>query len=193
MGVFYMRKVELALLVKASWILLLSGLIGSCAPSFSPSMPPPNYTGPKAEGPIQKAGQYWIYENAHGRRFTAGAGDLLGELRFPLWVGKSWGYEGGAYEEAVDTTKTRRAPMATDVTCEVLSFKQVTVTAGNFGAFECQCICELSTPSEEYERFCGEWTLWYAPEVKNIIRNDDEASDGSWELVEYQIPGSASR
>jgi len=188
-----MRKVELALLVKASWILLLSGLVGNCAPSFSPSMPPPNYTGPKAEGPIQKAGNHWVYENAHGRRFTAGAGDLLGELRFPLWVGKSWGFEGGAYEESVDTTKTRRAPLATDVTCEVLSFKQITVIAGNFGAFECQCICELSPVPTDYESFCGKWTLWYAPEVKNIISMDSEGSEGSFQLMQYQISSSGSR
>ena len=182
-----MRKVELALLVKAPWILLLSGLIGSCAPSFSPSMPPPNYTGPKAEGPIQKAGHYWVYENAHGRRSTAGAGTLLGQLRFPLWVGKSWRRESEA--RLGYSARRKGASISSEVVCDVLSFKQITVIAGTFGAFQCACQCIIVDP--DYS--CNEWTLWYAPEVENIIRVDAEASDGNWELVEYRIPGSGSR
>ena len=180
-----MKKARLDVFKRALWILVLCGLVGSCAPGFSPSMPPAGYKGAIAERPIQKSGHYWVYENAHGRRGRLDAGNLLGELRFPLWVGKSWGYEGIAIDAGINPTKPRSIG-TTDVTCEVLSFKQITVIAGSFGAFECQCTCELSVVPAGYESFCGRWTLWYAPEVKNTIRRDTEASDRNWELVDWE-------
>jgi len=178
-----MKKVRLAVLTRASWVVTLCGLVSSCAPGFSPSMPPADYKGPIAEQPIQESEHYWVYENADGRRGRLDPGKLLGELRFPLWVGKSWGYHGKAIDAGINPTKPR--PIGTtDVTCEVLNFKQITVIAGTFGAFQCQCRCELSIEKIGYDSFCGEWTLWYAPKVKNIISRDTEES--YFQLVEYE-------
>jgi len=126
-----MRKAGLALLIRASWILLLSGLIGGCAPGPSSSMLPANYRGPIAEAPILKSGHYWVYEFVDGRRVTTGTG-LLGQLRFPLWVGKSWSIEGVAHVLGVDLRIAR--PIPVEINCYVLSFKQITVIAGTFGA-----------------------------------------------------------
>ncbi len=179
-----MKKARSDVFKRALWILLLCGIVGSCAPVLSPSKPPASYKGPIAERPMQDSGYSWVYESVHGRRGTRR--NLYGNYGFPLWVGKSWVYAGGAHEDGTDPKKTRRAPIPTDVTCEVLSFKQVTVTAGTFGAFECQCICEVSVHKPGYDPFCGQWTLWYAPKVKNTIRIDAEASDRNWELVDWE-------
>ena len=179
-----MKKPNLEVLIRASWILILFGLVGSCAPRLSPPLPPADYKGPIAEQPIEDSGYVWVYESAHGRRGTRR--NLFGNYGFPLWVGKSWSYEGGAYNVGADPRNTRLIPEPTDVYCEVLSFKQITVIAGSFGAFECQCTCELSVVPAGYESFCGRWTLWYAPEVKNTIRRDTEASDRNWELVDWE-------
>ncbi len=51
----------------------------------------------------------------------------------------------------------------------------------------------ISLPGFDIDPYCGKWTYWFAPEVKNIIRLDDEDTENSFELVEYQIPDSGSR
>ena len=182
-----MRKAGLALIIRASWILLISGLIGSCAPGPSSSMLPANYRGPIAEAPILKSGDYWVYERGDGRR-VRGTEALLGQLRFPLWVGKSWSFEGVAYFED-DPGKTLST--STEVDCEVLSFKQITVTAGTFGAFQCQCQCTVVSAGIGISQDCGRWTWWYAPEAKNIIQRETESTADYLELVEYQTTTTA--
>jgi len=155
-------------------------------------MPPANYTGPIAEGPILKAGHYWVYENVHGRRVTKSSGPVPGQLRFPLWVGKWWSFESLGF---IEGRAPRKVPpdIAMEIDCKVVSFKQITVIAGTFGAFQCHCICGVSLPGFDIDPYCGKWTYWFAPEVKNIIRLDDEDTENSFELVEYQIPDSGSR
>jgi hypothetical protein len=37
-----------------------------------------------------------------------------------------------------------------------------------------------------YEPGCGDWTIWYAPAVKNIIRTKTASTETSLELVEYK-------
>ena len=155
-------------------------------------MPPANYTGPIAEGPIQKAGHYWVYENAHGRRVTKGSGPVLGRLKFPLWVGKWWSFESRGYLEGRDPRKVPHN-IVMEIDCKVVSFKQITVIAGTFGAFQCKCICGVPLAGPNLDPYCGTSIYWYAPEVKNIISMDTEDTDTSFELVEYQIPGSGSR
>jgi len=111
--------------------------------------------------------------------------NVYGNYAFPLWVGKSWSYEGTAIAGGINPTKPRPIG-ATEVVCQVLNFKQITVTAGTFGAFQCRCRCELAVVSSHYDSNCGEWTFWYAPEVKNTIRRDHEESDRNWELVDWE-------
>ena len=177
-----MKKVRLEVLIKASWIVILCALVGSCAPRLSPPLPPADYKGPIAEQPIEDSGYSWVYESAHGRRGTRR--NLYGNYGFPLWVGKSWSYEVKLVDAGINPTTKPRSLGIGYVTCEVLGFKQITVTAGKFGAFQCQCKCEVHDP--DVYPSCGDWTLWYAPEVKNTIRRDHEASDRNWELVDWE-------
>ncbi len=85
-----MKKARSDVFKRALWILLLCGIVGSCAPVLSPSKPPASYKGPIAERPMQDSGYSWVYESVHGRRGTRR--NLYGNYGFPLWVGKSWVY-----------------------------------------------------------------------------------------------------
>ena len=107
-------------------------------------------------------------------------------------MGKWWSFESAGYFEDRDPRKFPH-DIAMEIDCKVVSFEQITVIAGTFGAFQCQCICGVSFPGYSIDPFCGQWTYWYAPEVKNIIRWDDDDTENSFELVEYQIPDSGSR
>ena len=173
-----MKMARLEVLIRASWILMLCGLVGSCTPVRAPSMPPTNYTGPIAERPLQESGYSWVYVSVHGRRVTSSA--LFRNLGFPLWIGKSWSYESTAIIEGANPRKAFRIPM--EVVCDVLSFKQITVIAGTFGAFQCACQCIIVG---DPDTSCDQWTLWYAPQVKNVISIERESTENSFELVEY--------
>jgi len=159
-------------------VLVLCGLVASCAPRHSPPLPPADYKGPIAEQPTEDSGYSWVYESAHGRRVTMR--NLFGRYGFPLWVGKSWSYDSTAIPEGTDPRKVAHISM--EVVCDVLSFKQITVIAGTFGAFQCACQCRIM--DQDYS--CNHWTQWYAPEVKNTIRWDSEASDRNLELVDWE-------
>ncbi len=82
-------------------VLVLRGLVGSCAPRLSPPLPPPDYKGPIAEQPIEDSGYVWVYESADGKKGTARNvfGNYYG---FPLWVGKWWSYESGSSLEGTE-------------------------------------------------------------------------------------------
>ena len=177
-----MRK---SLLTSALWPVLVYGLVSSCTPPVPSVNPPENYKGPIAEGPKLQAGDYWIYERADGRRIKLGAGTFLSHLGFPLWVGKTWKYPGDAIRSREDPATAPRVP--TEIECEVTSFKAITVTAGAFEAFECNCQCTVHVGG--YEPYCGQWTVWYAPKIKNIVRIKTESTATSAELVEYEISG----
>lgn len=164
--------------------------IKGCAPTMSPVNPPENYKGPVAEGPKLQAGDYWIYERADGRRMKAGAGTFFSHLGFPLWVGKTWKYPSEATRRGHDPATSSRIPA--EIECEVTGFKETKVTAGTFDSFECKCRCEHYAGSH-YESGCGEWTVWYAPKAKNIIRIKTESTATTAELVEYDVSGKVTR
>ena len=187
-----MNKTELKAFVRASSILFLFGLIVGCTTPQAPLKPPVNYTGPITEGPILKQGYYWVYETVHGRRFTRGSGTVLGRPSFPLWVGKWWSFETGGYLEGRDPGETPHS-IAMEMLCKVVGFEQMTVVAGTFNAFQCQCTCGVLFPGPSTDPYCGKTTYWYAPEVKNVIRMDTEDTDTSFELVEFKIPDNESR
>lgn len=167
--------------------LLFSGFIVGCAPALPSPSPPANYNGPIAEGPKLLAEDYWVFEQGDGKRFRIGAGAFLGSLnlRFPLWVGKWWSYPGEAIMQRQDPAKAPR--LSAEISCEAVTFKNITVTAGTFGAFECRCQCLLYGSYGNDN--CGEWTTWYAPEVKNIVKLKTESTNTSMELVQYKISG----
>ena len=138
--------------------------IFSCAPAVSPVAPPETYQGSIAEGPTVQKGDYWVYERANTTRTKTTA--LAANVGFPLWIGRKWSYEGSAVRAGQPATSPSR--ITTTIDCHVVAFNQITVTAGTFGAFECECRCTHLNPG--YEPGCGQWTIWYAPDVKNLIR-----------------------
>jgi hypothetical protein len=162
-------------------VCFLSLLISSCAPTAYLLTPPENYNGPTAGRPVIQKGEYWIYES--GNLTKGKSATVSPNIGFPLWIGKRWSYEGSAVPFGQPATSPSR--ISTTMTCDVVAFKQITVTAGTFGAFECQCECTHSTPY--YEPGCGQWTLWYAPDVKNVIRSKTESTATSVELLEYKL------
>ena len=162
--------------------LLVFALMLGCAPVVSPIRPPEPYKGPIAEQPSLTAGDYWVYERANATRVKTAA--LAAKIGFPLWIGKTWSYESEALlrGQSPETSKRLRAP--TRIDCQTAGFKQITVTAGTFAAFECECQCTVLSGS--YDSSCGQWTIWYAPEVKNIIKLKTESTATTMEFVEYK-------
>jgi hypothetical protein len=172
---------------KMAFSVLLWLFITGCAPAMSPVNPPENYKGPIAEGPKLQVGDYWIYERGDGRRVKLGAGTLLGDLRFPLWIGKTWTYPSEGIPSGFDPATYRGGRVSLEIKCEVRGFKEITVTAGTFDAFECRCQCGIF--SSGYHPDCGQWTVWYAPKAKNILRIKTESTADTAELVEYDVSG----
>ena len=185
-----MRRAIWLLSKKPSWVFLLCAfIIPGCAPASSPSAPPENYKGPIAEGPILQAGDYWVYEQGNGQKAKVGAGTtLLSNVSFPLWVGKTWSYQSGALLMGqAQTSQAFRKPVV--IECTAVEFKRVGVSAGTFEAFECQCQCSVDDAFMNPD--CGRWTIWYAPQVKNIIKVKTESTATSLELIEYKVSDRA--
>ena len=181
MGTRWKITREIYLLLPA---FLLFGLIAGCVPGLPAITPPESYKGPIAERPNHQAGDYWLYERDNRTTAKADAGSLAGHIEFPLWLGRTWSYRSGALKIGQPaTSKAHRADV--EIECEAKAFKQVTVTAGSFDAFECSCQCRV-IGAGNYEPGCGQWTIWYAPTVKNIIRTETGSTDSSMQLVEYK-------
>ncbi len=164
-------------------VLFVCAVFASCAPTISLVRPPESYKGPLAEQPVLQQGDFWVYALGNGTRTKSTR--LFPNIGFPLWVGKTWSYEGETRRRNLPPTSTA-SPLRTQVTCYVGAFHQVSVTAGTFGAFQCECQCELLPRLVGYQEGCGVWTDWYAAEVKNIIRRKAESTAASFELVEYK-------
>jgi hypothetical protein len=166
------------------FVLLQSALGASCATTINQSMPPETYKGPLATQPLIESGDYWIYEL--GNSTKAKSARLFSDLHFPLWIGKTWRYEIGAH-------RPRQLPTSTDsripawVECYVIAFNDVQVPAGSFGAFQCECQCHLFGGEGIYQEGCGVWTIWYVPEVKNVVKRKTESTLSSFELVDYKM------
>jgi hypothetical protein len=166
---------------------LVVTFVTSCA-TIPTATPPENYKGPIAETPIIQKGDFWVYERGNSTRVKSTV--LAPNIHFPLWVGKTWSFEAGALErgQAADS-KAFRVP--TRIECRVIAFNDVTVRAGVFGAFQCECQCRVL--SGEYRPGCGQSTFWYAPEVRNIIRTTTESTASSLDLVEFRAARPAPR
>ena len=100
-------------------ILLQSALIvGSCATTTNQSTPPENYHGPIAAEPVIQQGDYWIYERGNSTR--AKSTRLLSNIKFPLWIGKSWRYDIEARRRNQPTTSTA-SPIPAWAECRSIS------------------------------------------------------------------------
>jgi len=170
-------------------ILFLTAAVAGCAPAAHSVFPPDNYQGPRAEQPVLQPGDFWVYESGNATRQKATG--LYPNLEFPLWVGKSWSYESEARRANLPPSSTA-SPLRARVDCYVARFDQVSVRAGSFGAFECDCQCHLLTGIGQYEDGCGDWTLWYAPDVKNVILRKTDNTATSMELIEYRTQRPAT-
>ena len=58
--------------------------------------------------------------------------------------------------------------------------------AGSFGAFQCECQCHLVGGEAFYQEGCGVWTIWYVPEVKNVVKTKTQSTASSFELVGHK-------
>ncbi len=178
-----MKEILAEFSIRTAWSSLLClGVVLSCSPTNLPSTRPENYKGPVAERPVLQRGDYWVYQRGNATRGKSTA--LAANIEFPLWIGKTWSYEGASLliGQSDATSKASRVPVRTE--CSVSAFNQVTVAAGTFGAFEGQCSCALIA---NQDRDCGERTIWYAPDVKNIVRMKTENTASSFELVEFRL------
>lgn len=165
-------------------VLLVNVLILSCAPTvLPPPTPPENYKGPIAEHPILQQGDYWVYELGNLTRVKTTA--LATNIGFPLWIGKTWSYEGQGLPIGQMSPTSKRFRVPTQIDCNVVAFNQVALALGSFAAFECECRCTV-TGSPGNDPWCGDWKIWYAPEVKNIIRRKTDSTETSLELVQYR-------
>lgn len=173
----------------AALLLLACGFILSCAPRVLSERPPENYRGPLAEGPVLQAEDYWIYRRADGNRVKVGAGNLLSKVEFPLWIGRIWKFQGSASLQG-HPVATRRIP--TEIECEAVAFRPITVPAGSFEAFECRCECTVPGTTTVYDPGCGRWTLWYATAAKNVVRMITESTASSFDLLEYKLSKKVS-
>ena len=168
-----------------SVLLLMSAIIvGSCATTMNQSTPPENYKGPIAAQPVIQQGDYWIYERSDSTRVKATS--LIFNLQFPLWLGKTWRYESGARRPNQPPTSTA-SPTPAWVECYVSGFRAVTVPAGSFGAFQCECQCHIVGGEAFYQEGCGEFTIWYVPEVKNVVKTKTQSTATSFELLGHKV------
>jgi hypothetical protein len=161
-------------------LILLS--VSSCSITPYSSTRPENYKGPVAERPGVQKGDYWIYQRGDLAKIKSTSPPS--NIEFPLWIGKKWSYGGFAVRSGQSSTNPFRVSTTND--CYVVAYKQVTVAAGTLWAFECECECNLIAGAL-YEPGCGQWTTWYAPDVKNIIRTKTESTDRTLELLEYKL------
>lgn len=103
-----------------------------------------------------------------------------GTFSWPLWVGKWW-----VASYAVDHRELGRTWNPVETTWKVEAYEDVTVPAGTFQAFRLQ-----STPGRSDASY---WTIWYAPEIKLIVKQVHERTTfntygyGKFaiELIEY--------
>ena len=161
----------------AAMLLLLCSFTQSCAPRLLSERPPENYQGPIAQGPVLQSGDYWIYQRADGSRVKFGAGNSLAKVEFPLWVGRIWRFPSTATLRGQPVTSHR---ILAEIECEATAFKPIAVAAGGFEAFECLCRCTVT--GGPYDPWCGDWTIWYAPAAKNIVRIKTESTANSFDL-----------
>jgi hypothetical protein len=164
---------------------ILCGLvyIAASATNAAQEKPQESYKGPIAEAPTTESGDFWVYVRPDGTKFKRGTDSSRKDVNFPLWIGKRW-----SYEIEINRVRSRSlhpvTPTRSTIDCEVASFESTKVAAGTFEAFQCKCQCER-IGGGRYGENCGNFAVWYAPAVNNVVRVDTDSTEYSYELAEY--------
>ena len=103
-----------------------------------------------------------------------------GPLRFPLYVGKKWNYSYTTSKVGNVGGTGELADRASDV--KVVSYEQIKVPAGTFWAYKIE---EKRDTRGARSKFGYNVTVWYSPEVKNIIKNEEDNDVYNRELIKY--------
>lgn len=120
-----------------------------------------------------------LVKTVDGGRVTQLRDPHAGFLSFPLYVGKTWSHS--YMNREMSGNVLRRTSYRAS------AFEQVTVKAGTFQAFRIE-----GTDQRSDRRYPIRVTLWYAPEVKVIVKfegidgsNSQPISGWEFELVKY--------
>lgn len=113
--------------------------------------------------------------------------DKKGFINFPLFVGKKWHYQEEVYSSAL-------GHHTHDYHCKVEKYEQIKVGAGEIQAFQVSCRWQgrYSAGERKCPKDTGTNNYWYAPSVKNIIKEKPEEKGSNvphstQELVEYKV------
>lgn len=158
--------------------------VSSCAIPINQITPPDGYQGAIAGHPVIQVGDFWIYEQ--GDSTKAKSTTLVWNLHFPLWLGKSWRYDVGT-RRPNHPPGSKDAPVPAWVECYVAGLRDVEVSAGKFSGYQCDCQCYVVGGERFYQEGCGTWTVWYSPEVKNVVRVKADNPVNTLELLQYKI------
>ena len=164
-------------------LLSVALVVGNCTTTTNQLTPPENYKGPFAAQPNVRQGDFWIYQRGDSTRVKSTR--PFSNLHFPLWIGKRWRSDVAARRRNQPPTSTGTIPAWLE--CYVTAFTVVQVPAGSFEAFQCECECHVVAGEGVYQEGCGVSTIWYVPEVKNIIKIRTQSTASSLELLRYRI------
>ncbi|MDA8339178.1 MAG: hypothetical protein M0Z70_07755 [Nitrospiraceae bacterium] len=106
-----------------------------------------------------------------------------GALRFPLWIGKKWSYTFTTTKLAEHGGAGELADRDSDV--KVVSYEQIKVPAGTFWAFKIEEHRVTRGARGPKARLGYNSTVWYSPEVKNIIKVEEDKEVYNRDLIKY--------
>jgi hypothetical protein len=107
-----------------------------------------------------------------------------GSLKFSLWVGKKWSYTFNTTRHEERGKPGELADFDADV--KVVGYEQVMVPAGTFGAFKIE---ESRYKRGKKRGFGKHRVIWYSPEIKRVVKTEEEDEDHNVELLKY-TPGN---
>lgn len=125
-------------------------------------------------------------ESRRNRRFTPPYQNYV----FPLELGKSW------EARVKHPNRDGDGEVTQDFRSTVVGWESITVPAGTFNALKITTRGSYTTVRPPFSTISGtnEWIIWYAPEVKRLIKFEYEDASGGrlWnrekiELVEYNL------
>jgi hypothetical protein len=106
-----------------------------------------------------------------------------GSFRFPLFVGKKWNY---AYSTTKHEKKGQPGILEDyNVDVKVVSYEQIKLPAGTFWAFKIEESKLKWGVKPKPKRVFKHRTVWYSPEVKNVVKVEEQTEAHNLELTKY--------